>query len=55
MEVKGRRSLENGPKAEKDKIERTTGLGRITKEKWDQTESPEIPDRGEPSEKYVTE
>ena len=35
--------------------ERATGLGRRTKEefnieKWDQTESPEIPDRGETSE-----
>ena len=35
--------------------ERATGLGRRTNEefnieKWDQTESPEIPDRGETSE-----
>ena len=32
-----------------DKTERTTGLGRRTRgyiEKWDQTDSPEIPDRG---------
>ena len=42
------------PKAEKDKPERATGLGRRTREenieKWDQTDSPEIPDRGETSE-----
>ena len=39
-------------KSRKDKTERATGLGRRTKEevdigKWDQTESPEIPDKGE--------
>ena len=32
MEVYGKRSQENGPKTEKDKTERATGLGRITKE-----------------------
>ena len=34
MEVYGKRSQENGPnaKAEKDKIERATGLGRRTTE-----------------------
>ena len=37
-------------KAEKDKTERAAGLGRRTRkeiiiEKWDQSESPEIPDR----------
>ena len=32
MEVNGKRSQENGPKAEKDKTERATGLGRRTKE-----------------------
>ena len=42
---------ENGPKAEKDKTERARALGRRTREeiyieKWDQTDSPEIPDRG---------
>ena len=43
--------MENGPKAEKDKTETATGLGRRTKEeKWDQTDSPEIPDRVETSE-----
>ena len=38
------------PKAEKDTTEIATGLGRRTRgdiEKWDQTESPEIPDREE--------
>ena len=54
MEVQGKkRSRENGPKAEKDQTERATGLGRRTRrgdiEKWDQTDSPEIPDRGEKS------
>ena len=56
MEVKGKRSQENGPKAQTDETaERATGLGRRTKqeiyiETWDQTDSPEIPDRGETSE-----
>ena len=50
MEVYGKRSQEKGPKAEKDKTERATGLGTRTREiteKWDQTDSPEISDRGE--------
>ena len=54
VEVQGKkRGLENGPKAEQDKTERATRLGRRTKEiyiyleKWDQTNSPKIPDRGE--------
>ena len=49
----GKRGQENGPKAEKYKTERATGLGRRTRgniEKWDQTDSPEIPDMGETSE-----
>ena len=54
MEVCGKRSQENGPKVEKEKTERATGLGRRTKrgdlEKWDQTGSLEILDWGEPSE-----
>ena len=56
MEVQGKKDQENGPKTEKDKTERVTGLGRRTREeiieKWDQTDtdSPEIPDRGETSE-----
>ena len=40
------------PKAEKDKTEWATGLGRRTRgyiENWDQTGSPEIPDMGETS------
>ena len=45
MEVYGIINQENGPKAEKDKTERVTKRGDI--EKWDQIESPEIPDRGE--------
>ena len=32
MKVSGKRSQENGPKAEKDKTERATGLGRRTKD-----------------------
>ena len=32
MEVYGKRGQENGPKAEKDKTERATGLGRRTRE-----------------------
>ena len=43
----------NGPKAEKDKTERATGIGIRTKEgieQWDQTENPEILDRGKTSE-----
>ena len=44
-----------GQKQKKDKTEiATRTMGRRTKEeiieKWDQTESPEIPDRGETSE-----
>ena len=38
---------------QKDKTERATGLSRRTCgdiEKWDQTDSPEIPDRSETSE-----
>ena len=53
MEVQGKQNQENGPKAEKNKTETATGLGRRTKEeiyiyreKWDQTESPHSPDRG---------
>ena len=46
MDVEGKRSL--GPKAEKDKTERATGLGIKYIEKWDQTESAEIPDRRYP-------
>ena len=49
-----KRGQENGPKAEKDTIQRATGLGRRSKRgdiaKWDQTESHEIPDRGKKSE-----
>ena len=41
-------------KAEKDKTETAIGPGRRTREdifkKWDQTDSPEISDRGETSE-----
>ena len=51
MEVWGKRGQENGPKAEKDKTKRATGVGRRTREggieNWDHTHSPEIPDRGE--------
>ena len=51
MEDLGKRSRENGLKAEKDMTERSNR----TRQKntsgdmatWDQTESPEIPDRGE--------
>ena len=54
MEVLRKRGQENGPKAETDKTERPTTLGRRTREeikkKWDQTDSPGIPDRGETSE-----
>ena len=32
MEVWGKRGQEDGPKAEKDKTERVTGLGRRTRE-----------------------
>ena len=52
MQVQGK-SQENGPKAEKDKTEAVTRLGRRTRgdiEKWDQTDSPQIPDKGETSE-----
>ena len=56
MEVMGERSQGNGPKAEKDKPEWTTGLGiertRGDIEKRDQTGSPEIPDSGEISEPH---
>ena len=46
MEVYAKRSQGNWPKAEKDKTERPTGLGRRTRErgerqKWDQTDSPD--------------
>ena len=53
MEVQGKRSQENGPKAEKDKSDRTRQKkkrGYIYIEKWDQTDGPEIPDRGQTSE-----
>ena len=54
MENGGLGKKKSAQKAEKDKTERATGLGRRTEggdiEKWDQTESPEIPDRGETSE-----
>ena len=55
LREKEERGQENGPKAEKvQTVERATGLGRRTTrgdiEKWDQTDSPEIPDRGETSE-----
>ena len=53
MGFREKSSQENGPKAEKDKTERATGLGRTSRtkeeiyiEKWYQTESPDIPDRG---------
>ena len=42
MEIQGKRSQANGPKAAKDKTEGATG----DIEKWDQTGSPEISDRG---------
>ena len=57
MEVYGKRGQENGPKAEKDETERETGLGRRTRgdiEKWAQTDSPEIPDRGGRDQKSQT-
>ena len=50
MEIQGKRSRENGQKAEQDKTERATGLGIRTREeieKWDHIDSPEIPNRGE--------
>ena len=55
MEVWGESGQENVPKAEKDKTERATGLGRRTSEEiiietWDQTDSPEISEMGETSE-----
>ena len=54
MGVWGKRGQENGPKTEKDQTERATGLGtkkqRGDIQKWDQTDSPEIPGRGETSE-----
>ena len=46
---RGKEVRRMGQKTERDKTERATGLGRRTrgdKEKWDQTGSPEIPDRG---------
>ena len=49
----GKGSQENCPKEEKDQTERATGLGGRTRrdiEKWDQTGSPEITERGETSE-----
>ena len=47
-----KRGQKNGPKAKKDKTERATGHGRRTRdiEKSDQTDSPQISDRGETSE-----
>ena len=52
MKVQGKNSQENGPKAETDKTERANRTRQKNKyiEKWDQTDSPEIPDRGETSE-----
>ena len=55
MEVYGKSSQANGPKAERDKTERARGLLAEEQErryidKWDQTGSPEIPERGETSE-----
>ena len=42
MKVWGKRSQDNGPKTEKDKTERATGLGRRTREdrieKYDHTD-----------------
>ena len=56
-QVQGKTDQENEPKAVKDKTEIVTVLDRKTKEeiiiyieKWDQTFSPEIPDREETSE-----
>ena len=46
MEVQRKRSQANGPKAAKDKTEGATG----EIEKWDQTGSPEIPNRRGTSE-----
>ena len=52
----GKVGQEKGPKADRDKTERATGLGRRTRgdiyiEKWDQTHRAHaIPDRGETSE-----
>ena len=47
---RGKRGQENRSKAEKDQTKRVTGLGRrtieeIQIEKWNQTDSPEIPDK----------
>ena len=39
MEAKGKRSQENGPKEEKDKTERVTGLGRRTRGDINYTEN----------------
>ena len=53
MEVQGKRGQVNGLNAENGKTERATGLVRRTEEriyKWDQIDSPEIPDRRETSE-----
>ena len=54
MEVQGRRSQENGPKAEKDQTVKSNRTRQKNKrrdiEKWDQIDSPGIPDRGETSE-----
>ena len=56
MEVSGKKGQGNGPKAEKDNTERATGLDKGTREeilltkqtkKWNQTDSPEIPQGGD--------
>ena len=49
MELYGNKSHENGPKAETDNTERVTTRQKTKRgdtEKSDQTDSPEIPDRG---------
>ena len=52
MEVKGKRSRENRSKAEngqdrkRNRTKQKTKRGDIYIEKWDQTDSPDIPDRG---------
>ena len=59
MDVQRKRDQENGPKAQKDKTETATGLARQKNKrayikKWDhQTDSPEIPDRGETSDRQT--
>ena len=42
--------LAKSRKGSDNKQTRATGLGKRTKEEWDQNESPENPDRGETSE-----